>query len=178
MTVGCHFLLPASRPPDPRAEFVEADQNYKTPLPGWAANLVGGGGGGGGCSPSLFSSLLFPSLCLTDREEGGGVSVLVIQHSLTFGGGTQNKWWSLGWNSEAEEWKEVGGHMDEGQWSLALGCEKAKVINSSICSPLTSALSRGSPELAHNASACHNIKEKRERGRMTTRCFIVFVIST
>lgn len=112
MTVGCHFLLPASRPPDLCAEFVEADQNYKTPLPGWAANLVGGGGGGGGRSPGPFSSLLFPSLCLTDREEGeegGGFAVLVIQHSLTLrgGGDPQNKWWSLGWNGEAEGWRGV-----------------------------------------------------------------------
>lgn len=74
----------------------------RSSLPGWPANLGCGGRG------PLFVSYRFWM----------GV-VLVRQVGLSLGC-PQNKWWSLGWNSS-------GRRPDEGQWSLLLGREKAKL---------------------------------------------------
>lgn len=82
--------LPGPREPDPCAEFVEADQNYKTPLTGWVASLVGGVVEKVGVAVPAFSLPCFFPLCVLQigrRARGGVCSISDPAQSHFAGGG-------------------------------------------------------------------------------------------
>lgn len=67
-----------------------------------------------GVAVPAFSLPCFFPLCVLQigrraGREGGCCISDPAQSHFWEGGGTQNKWWSLGWNGEAEGWREVGG---------------------------------------------------------------------